>query len=103
MDLIKRLSNTLGTAIADINVDDEGEMEAALQIIAHVKVSNFVKWITKSLEKIPEDVTLMELIENESEYDEIMEENGDIHDLFSEEELAELERKLFGKNEEEPR
>ena len=102
MDIIRKVSNSLGTIIATINEEDEEKMmETVMDVIAQMNVRKLVAWLSKGLEALPEDVTLMDLMEDEEKYDEILDKSLNVNDLFSEEELAELEKK-FGKGEEEP-
>lgn len=102
MDIIKKVSNSLGTIIATINEEDEErKMEIVMDIVAQTNVHKIMAWLSKGLEALPDDVTLMDLMENEEKYDEILDDSLNIENLFSETELAELKEK-FGINEEEP-
>lgn len=94
MDLVKKISSTLGSIIADINEEDEEQtMELVLNMTAQIKVRHLIDWLNETVKCLPEDATLMDVLEEK--YDDILEENANMEALFTDELLAEL-REKFG-------
>ena len=99
MDLVRKVSASLGTIITTVN--EEELMEEALEIVSSLPVKQIVEWFRKGAEVLPDDVTLMDLILEDEKYDEILDEALNIEDLFTPEQLTELKEK-FGQKEDEP-
>lgn len=98
MDLIKKVSNVLGNTIAGINEEDDAEaIEAAMNAAAQLNVHKVIDWLKTALDNIPEDATIMDLL-NET-YDDILDECLNVEDLFTPEVIADLEKQF---SEEEP-
>ena len=99
MDLVRKVSASLGTIITTVN--EEELMEEALEIVSSLPVKQIAEWLRKGVEVLPDDVTLMDLILEDEKYDEILDEALNIEDLFTPEQLTELKEK-FGQKEGEP-
>ena len=99
MDLVRKVSASLGTIITTVN--EEELLEEALEIVSSLPVKQIVEWFRKGAEVLPDDVTLMDLILEDEKYDEILDEALNIEDLFTPEQLTELKEK-FGQKEDEP-
>ena len=101
MDLIKKVSKTLGEVIVTINDENEA-MEMVMQIIAELPAKQFLGWLTNGFQVLDDDVTFGDLLEDEEDYDEILGDALKIEDLFTEKQLAELMEKYGRKEEGEP-
>ena len=100
MDIVRMASKALGNIIVTINEEDA--MEEVLQVMAELPVVRVFDWLAKGIHSLPDDVTLTDLMENEEEYDDILEENLLVEELFDDETIAELKKKFCGEEEEEP-
>ena len=98
MDLVKLCSKALGSTIVTIN--EEEAMEEVLQLISNIPIKRFVEWLTNGINAIPGDPKLIDLLEDEEKYDEIMDDVLNFEDLIDAEVLAGLKEKLGRKEEE---
>lgn len=98
MDIVRIASKLLGESIVIINEEDA--MEEILQVLCAVPIKRLVNFIANGLSALPEGTTIGDLLENEEKYDDILDESFNPNDLFTEEELAELQRKICGEEEE---